>query len=203
MEGRTKPIFFRSGAELRRWLERHHSTERELLVGFYKKGAPRAGITYREALDEALCFGWIDGVRRSVDDDSYMNRFTPRTARSTWSVVNIGRMRELIADGQVAPAGLAAFERRDEERSRQYSYEARTRPLDPEYERELRANARAWAFFSAQPPSYRRLTSWWVMSAKQEATRRRRLATLVDCSAAGARIPQLASPARKTTPRSE
>jgi len=193
MEGRTKPVFFRSGAELRRWLERHHETETELLVGFHKKGAPRAGITYREALDEALCFGWIDGVRRSVDDDSYSIRFTPRTPRSTWSVVNTDRMRELIAAGLVAPAGLVAFERRDEERSRQYSYEARTRPLDSAYERELRANARAWEFFDAQPPSYRRLAAWWIMSAKQEATRRRRLATLVDCSAAGTRIPGLTS----------
>jgi uncharacterized protein YdeI (YjbR/CyaY-like superfamily) len=192
-----KPRFFASGAELRAWLERHHATTPELLVGFYKKGASRAGITYREALDEALCFGWIDGVRRGVDAESYTIRFTPRKRQSTWSVVNIGRMHELIARGLAAPPGLAAFELRDEERSRLYSYEARTRPLDPEYERELQENRQAWAFFTAQPPSYRRTASWWVMSAKQEATRRRRLATLVASSEAGVRIPQVIAPARR------
>jgi uncharacterized protein YdeI (YjbR/CyaY-like superfamily) len=190
------PTFFRSQSELRRWLEAHHDTARELWVGFYKKHAKREGITYAEAVDEALCFGWIDGVRKSVDDSSYMNRFTPRKPRSIWSAVNIKRVGELAERGRMRPPGLAAFAARDEARSRVYAYEQRSQGLGPEYEREFRANERAWTFFEAQPPWYRRTSAWWVVSAKKEETRRRRLAALIECSAQGATIPQLTRPSR-------
>ena len=201
-----KPTFFESGAAFRRWLERHHASATELLLGFYatelllgfyKKGAPKSGISYREALDEALCFGWIDGVRKSIDEHAWTIRFTPRKARSIWSVVNIKRTHELIAAGVMHPAGAAAFEQRDEKRSQLYSYEARTRPLGAPYERVFRANARAWRFFEAQPPSYQRAANWYVMSAKQEATRQRRLATVIACSARGEWLPGMISRPKK------
>ncbi|HKO02942.1 MAG TPA: YdeI/OmpD-associated family protein [Thermoanaerobaculia bacterium] len=180
-----KPRFFTSQAAFRKWLDANHDRADELLVGLRKVGAGKAGLTYKQALDEALCFGWIDGVRRTIDDESYSIRFTPRRARSIWSQVNIRRMNELIAAGVVKPEGLRAFEGRDETRTKLYSYENRTRGLDVEYERQFRANAKAWKYFEAQPPWYRRTSSWWVMSAKKEETRARRLATLIDVSAKG------------------
>ncbi len=160
-------------------------------MGFAKKGSGRAGLTYPEALDEALCFGWIDGVRRSVDAERYTIRFTPRKPTSVWSAVNIARARELVAAGRMAPAGNAAFERRDEKRARLYSYERARVRLDHEYERTFRRNARAWSFFQAQPPWYRRTSTWWVMSAKREETRNRRFASLLDFSARSLPLPAL------------
>jgi uncharacterized protein YdeI (YjbR/CyaY-like superfamily) len=192
--------FFATPAAFRRWLDANHESRDELLVGFQKKGSGKPSITWSEAVDEALCFGWIDGVRRSIDDDSYTIRFTPRKERSVWSAVNIARAKELIATGRMRPAGLRAFERRSEKRSQVYAYEQRDEAvLDRAAEREFRANAAAWTFFQAQPPWYRRTAIYWVMTAKKEDTRRRRVAALIDDSAHGRRIKQLARPAKGAT----
>jgi uncharacterized protein YdeI (YjbR/CyaY-like superfamily) len=163
----------------------------ELVVGFYKTGSGKGGLTYREALDEALCAGWIDGVRRSVDAASYSIRFTPRKSRSTWSAVNIRRAEELSRLGLMQAPGQAAFAERDVQRAKLYSYERETGSLEPAQEKRFQANARAWKFFSAQPPYYRRTATWWVISAKREETRERRLATLIADSAQGRKIAPL------------
>jgi uncharacterized protein YdeI (YjbR/CyaY-like superfamily) len=190
-----EPTFFATPADFRAWLERHHESDSELIVGFHKRDSGRPSITWPEAVDQALCFGWIDGVRRRIDDTSYSIRFTPRKARSTWSAVNIERMNELVDEGLVAPAGRAAFERRTDDRTAVYSYEQRrSAKLEPDQERRLRADARAWAFFEAQPPSYRRAAIHWVTSAKKPETRDRRLQQLIECSAAGRTIPPLTRP---------
>jgi uncharacterized protein YdeI (YjbR/CyaY-like superfamily) len=181
----VKPRFFKSSAELREWLERHHARASELQVGFYKKTSSRTGVGYKEALDEALCFGWIDGVRRAVDDERYTIRFTARRPGSVWSVVNTKRAQELIEQGLMRPAGRAAFESRDVEKTKRYSYERETSNLDREYQRRFESNRKAWAFFGSRPPGYRKLAIHWVMSAKREETRERRLAELIDCSARG------------------
>ena len=186
------PAFYATPQEWRAWLEQNHADAREHWVGFHKRGTGRPSITWPEAVDQALCFGWIDGVRRRIDDTSYSIRFTPRKARSTWSAVNIKRMKELVDEGRVAPAGLAAFERRTDDRSAIYSYEQRkAAKLDPDQERRLRAHERARAYFEAQPPSYRRAAIHWVTSAKKPETRERRLAQLIECSAAGEPVPPL------------
>jgi uncharacterized protein YdeI (YjbR/CyaY-like superfamily) len=186
----TEHRFFRSPAELRRWLTANHARARELMVGFNKKGSGRGGLTYAEALDEALCFGWIDGVRRSLDAERYTIRFTPRTKRSIWSQVNLRRVAELIADGRMRPPGRATYEQRDESRSKLYSFEREKAELDARQQKAFRANRKAWAYYSAQPPSYRQAVNWWVLSAKKEETRQRRLCALIDCSAQGERVPQ-------------
>lgn len=186
-----KPRFFRSAADLRRWLAAHHASEKELIIGFYKKDSGRVGITYSEALDEALCFGWIDGVRRSLDETSYTNRFTPRRPRSNWSQVNMRRVRELIRRGRMRPPGLAAYGRRDDSRTNRYSFERESAELAPGHRRAFRANRAAWKFFQAQPPYYRRLMAWWVISAKKEETRQRRLQALMASSARGERVPMV------------
>ena len=183
-----KAVFFKTAAEFRRWLAAHHATDRELLVGFYKKASGRPGISYKEAVDEALCFGWIDGIKKRVDDQRYTHRFTPRTAGSTWSLINAARVKELIALDRMAAPGLEAFERRDPKKTGIYSFEQRPSTLDPALERIFRRHATAWTFFGAQPPGYRRLMTFWVMSAKQQETRERRLAVLVKSSAEGKRI---------------
>jgi uncharacterized protein YdeI (YjbR/CyaY-like superfamily) len=180
--------YFATAAAFRRWLETRHATERELLVGFYKKAAPKRGIGYKEAVDEALCFGWIDGVKKRVDEHRYTHRFTPRAAGSIWSLINTTRIRELIDQRRVASAGLAAFARRDPKRTGVYSFEQRPSVFDPALERAFKKHAAAWTFFRAQPPGYQRLMTFWVMSAKQQATRERRLAALVKRSAEGKRI---------------
>jgi uncharacterized protein YdeI (YjbR/CyaY-like superfamily) len=187
-----EPTFFATPADFRAWLERHHESHSELIVGFHKRGSGRPSITWPEAVDQALCFGWIDGVRRRIDDTRYSIRFTPRKARSTWSAVNTRRMKELVEEGLVAPAGLAAFERRTDDRTAIYSHEQRkAAKLEPDQERRLRADERARAFFEAQPPSYRRAAIHWVTSAKKPETRERRLAQLIECSAAGRPVPPL------------
>jgi uncharacterized protein YdeI (YjbR/CyaY-like superfamily) len=189
------PIYFASPEEFRAWLEEHHATEKELLVGYHKKGTGKPSMTWPESVDEALCFGWIDGVRRSVDDERYTIRFTQRKSRSIWSAVNIKRMGELTELGRVRPAGLKAFEARAPEKSGIYAYENRdAAELDPAAEAQFRANAAAWDFFHAQPPTYRRTAIWWVISAKQAATRQKRLATLIDDSANGRRLARLTRP---------
>jgi uncharacterized protein YdeI (YjbR/CyaY-like superfamily) len=187
----SRPRFFDSAADFRAWLEEHHRKSPELLLGFHKTSSAKKGITYQEALDEALCFGWIDGVRRSLDDTRYTIRFTPRKPRSNWSLVNIKRVRELITAGRMTATGLDVFEQRDERKSQLYSYEPRSRPLDAVCERRFKAKRKAWSFFQSQAPWYRRTTSWWVMSAKKEATRLRRLAALIECCEKGERVPVL------------
>ncbi|MDQ6695416.1 MAG: YdeI/OmpD-associated family protein [Chloroflexota bacterium] len=187
-----EPIFFPTQIEFRAWLEEHHETEQELWVGFYKKGSGTPSITWPQAVDEALCFGWIDGIRKSIDDVSYKIRFTPRKSRSTWSAVNIGRMAELTSLGLVHPAGYRAFEQRVDEKSSIYAYEQRKAPaLDEELEQQFRANERAWTFFQAQNASYRKASIWWVISAKKEETRAKRFARLVEDSEQGRTIPPL------------
>jgi uncharacterized protein YdeI (YjbR/CyaY-like superfamily) len=183
-----RPRYFVSPAELRRWLAAHHATERELLVGFYKKASGKVGISYKEAVDEALCFGWIDGVKRRVDEERYTHRFTPRKAVSTWSLVNTRRADELVALTRMAAPGLDVFRRRDPKRTRIYSFENRPKTFDTALERQFKKNAAAWKFFRAQPPGYQRLMTHWVMNAKQDETRLRRLGTLVKTSAEGKRM---------------
>ena len=181
------PRYFKSGAEFRRWLDKHHDAARELWVGFYNKASGKGGLTYPEAVDEALCFGWIDGVKKRVDESSYVHRFTPRTRDSYWSAVNTKRLGQLLESGVVAPAGREAFERRDRKKTEKYSFERKNPAFDAAIERAFKANANAWTFFCAQPPGYQRLLTFWVMSAKQEETRLRRLAVLVEKSAKGKR----------------
>ncbi len=185
----SKPIFFKSQIEFRRWLARNHDRLQEVWVGFYKKGASKKGITYQEALDEALCFGWIDGIRKNVDAEGYTNRFTPRKPRSNWSDVNIRRAKELIALGRMKPVGLRVF--------RQAMESLKRRPRVPEKLnapriRELKKNRKAWEFFRSQSASYQRLLSMWIMSAKKEETRDKRFRILKTASAKLRRIDILA-----------
>ena len=175
-----KPRFFATPAAFRTWLVKHHKTEPELLVGFYKKDSGKPSITWPESVDEALCVGWIDGVRRSLGDEAYTIRFTPRRATSIWSAINIGRVAVMIEQGRMLPAGLAAFEKRTAKKSVVYSYEQKDlTALDARYEKSFRANKAAWAFFSSQANWYRRNLIRWVMTAKAEETRLRRLAQLI------------------------
>ncbi|AEI46297.1 YdeI/OmpD-associated family protein [Paenibacillus mucilaginosus] len=186
------PVFFASPAELRAWLESHHADASELWVGYYKKGTGRPSLTWPESVDEALCFGWIDGVRKRIDDQSYTIRFTPRRPGSIWSSVNIARVEELTGQGRMRPAGLKAFDGRSEEKSSVYAYEQKeSAVLTAEYEAMFRARPGAWAYFQAQPPGYRKTAVWWVLSAKKEETRLRRLMQLIEDSAACCRMPQL------------
>jgi uncharacterized protein YdeI (YjbR/CyaY-like superfamily) len=193
-----KATFFKSAAEFRAWLDDNHERRSELLVGFYKKDSGRPSVTWPEAVDQALCYGWIDGVRKRLDDDAYTVRFTPRRPSSRWSVVNIRRVGELKKLGQMQPAGLKAFAEAGK-KSRNYSYEQRkTAALEAEHEKQFRGNRKAWEFFEAQPPWYRRTATWWVISAKKEDTRANRLARLVADCEQGRRI--LAIPER-TVPK--
>jgi len=184
----VQPHFFKTPADFRKWLTKNHTSATELLVGFYKKDSGKPSITWPESVDEALSFGWIDGVRRRIDDVSYSIRFTPRKKSSTWSAINIARVAELTKLGRMQPAGLRAFEHRREEKSAIYSYENEVRTLSADDEKKFRANKKAWDFFNAQPPGYRRLSIYWITSAKKEETRARRLATLIEDSANARRL---------------
>ncbi|HEX9985583.1 MAG TPA: YdeI/OmpD-associated family protein [Thermoanaerobaculia bacterium] len=183
--------FFRSSAEFRKWLEKNHSKASELYIGFYNAKSGKKALTYPQAVEEALCFGWIDGVRRKLDEESYTNRFTPRKPKSYWSEINIAKMATLIEQKRVAPPGLAAFEARDRTDTKRYSFEGRERGLDEELEKRFRANEQAWAFYESQAPWYRKTSAFWVMSAKKAETREKRLATLIEYSAKGTTIPLL------------
>ncbi len=176
-------VFFPTPSDLRKWFRRNHATERELWVGFYKKNSGKPSITWPESVDEALCVGWIDGIRKSIDEESYMIRFTPRRRGSIWSAVNIKRVEVLTNEKRMQPSGLAAFAARRENRSGIYSYEQRSEQLPEPYAGLLRRNQKAWEFFQAQPPSYRKTIGWWVVSAKQEETRLKRLQKLIAESA--------------------
>lgn len=184
----AKPRFFTSPAQFRRWLEKNHATTEELVVGFHKKSSGKNSITYPEALDEALCFGWIDGVRRNFDETSYTIRFTPRRPRSIWSLVNVRHVERLHKERRMHAAGVAAFAQRDPQRTGIYSFESRPRELAEEYEKELRKNKAAWEFFQAQPAGWKRTVSFWIMSAKKKETRLKRLQRLLESSAKGERV---------------
>jgi uncharacterized protein YdeI (YjbR/CyaY-like superfamily) len=189
LKSSAKPTFFASPSEFRQWLQRNHTTSHELLVGFYKRGSGKPSITWPESVDQALSFGWIDGIRRSIDAASYTIRFTPRKRASTWSKINVSRVRQLTKQGDMQPAGLAAFAARKAKKSGIYSYEQKEkRELSAAHTTRLKANKKAWAFFHAQAPWYQRTAIFWVVSAKQEATRLGRLTTLISDSASGRKI---------------
>ena len=188
-----EPRFFATNDDLRAWFEANHDSADELIVGLYRTKTGKPTVSWSEAVDEALCVGWIDGVRRGLDDEAYTNRFTPRRKRSNWSAVNIAKVKQLIADGRMKSAGLAAFEARADERSAIYSYEQRkTATLEPDDEARFRSNGAAWAWFEARPASYRVAAIYWVVSAKKADTRARRLATIIEDSAANRAIRPLA-----------
>ena len=186
------PQDFPTPAAFRAWLKKNHAIKDELIVRLYRVHAADRGITYRQALDEALCFGWIDGVRRSLDKDSFTIRFSPRRQRSIWSLINVAHVKRLIASGRMTRPGLVAFQARDRKRTGVYSFEQRPSVLSPALIREFRRNKKAWEFFQGQPPWYRRTSSYWVRSAKRKETREKRLSVLIDCSARGRPIPALA-----------
>ena len=190
--------FFKSAFAFRTWLAKHHCTKRELLVGFHKKHTGTPSVSYPEALDVALCYGWIDGVRRRVDDDRYTIRFTPRLPRSKWSAVNVKKANALVKAGLMQPAGAAAFAVKDAGNAKIYAYEDQPRPLGPAAVKLFRANKQAWVFFSAQAPSYRRVAEWWVMSAKKEETHQRRLALLINACAQHKRHHTVTGSAKKS-----
>ncbi len=181
--------FFKTPAEFRAWLAENHATATEIGVVFHKKGSGKPSMTWSDAVDQALCFGWIDSIARRIDDFSRVQRFTPRKPKSNWSAVNIRKVEELTAQALMAPAGLAAFARRDEARSMVYSYENRhLAALDAEREAKFKAKKKAWDFFNKQPPSYRQTATYWVMNAKRDETRSKRLARLIEVSADGRRL---------------
>lgn len=193
-----RPRFFATPSDFRKWLERNHDKRTELYVGFHKKSSGKPSITWPEAVDQALCFGWIDGVRKAIDEVSYTIRFTPRKPRSNWSAVNVKKVEELSQLGLMHPAGFEAYERRSADRTAIYSYEQRkTAGLDADQKRQFRANKDAWSFFQEQPSSYRQTAIYWVVSAKKEETRQRRLAKLIEDSEGNRRIAQLARPAKE------
>jgi uncharacterized protein YdeI (YjbR/CyaY-like superfamily) len=194
----SEAIFFDSPAAFRAWLEDHHERETEVWVGYWKKATGKQGMTWSQAVDEALCFGWIDSIARSIDGQSHMQRFTPRKNVSNWSAVNIAKVATLRAEGRMRPAGEAAFARRRDDKTAIYSHEQRKDPqLEPHEQAQLESDAAAWAYFSSKPPSYRRPAIWWVISAKRPETRARRLATLIADSAAGRAIKPLTPAKRK------
>ena len=190
--------YFATPAELRAWLAEHHATATELWVGFHRKETGRPSVTWPEVVDEALCVGWIDGIRKRVDEGSFTIRLTPRKRGSIWSAVNIANVARLTAEGRMTPAGLAAFALRDEAKSRVYSYERATASLPDDLEARFRANPDAWRFFEAQPPGYRKLSTFWVVSAKRDETRAKRLDQLIEDSAAGRRLGALLPPAKRS-----
>jgi uncharacterized protein YdeI (YjbR/CyaY-like superfamily) len=192
--GATDPIFFASSAEFRRWLDKHHDSEAEVLVGFHKKRTGRPTLTWSESVDQALCFGWIDGVRRSAGDDAYTIRFTPRRPGSNWSNINVAKVAELTKAGLMRPAGVAAFEQRRADRTGIYSFEGDAGELTAQEQAEFRRHRRAWTWFDAQPPGYKRTAIHWVVSAKRESTRASRLATLIGDAADGRKIKPLRRP---------
>ena len=192
-----KPSFFATPAKFRAWLEKNHASAKELWVGFHKVHTGKPSITWPESVDQALCFGWIDGLRRGLDDGAYMIRFTPRRGDSIWSNINTKRVAELTKLGHMAPAGIAAFGRRDAKRSGIYAFEAKNAAFDAATEKAFRKNRAAWKFFSAQPPGYRHQVTRWVMDAKREETRARRLAELMADSSKGERLGRLTKYAKR------
>lgn len=180
-----KPVFFSTPSGFRKWLEKNHAKKNELIVGYYKVGSGKANMSWSESVDEALCFGWIDGVRRTIDDKSYCIRFTPRKSTSIWSAINIKKVKELTKKGLMHEAGLKAFGKRTSSKSKIYSHEKPSDRLSSEYEKQFRSNKKAWKYFQALASGYRKLSIHWIMGAKQETTRMRRLQTIIDQSTTG------------------
>ncbi|MDR3610561.1 MAG: YdeI/OmpD-associated family protein [Ignavibacteriaceae bacterium] len=180
--------YFKSSADFRKWLEKNHALSKELWVGFYKKNTDLKGITYPEAVDQALCFGWIDGIKKKVDELSYTNRFTPRKSSGIWSTTNIKRVKKLSQLGLMHSSGLQVFNQRDKKKIKLYSYERKIVKLDKQYEEIFKTHENAWEYFLSQPPSYQKVASQWIMSAKKEETRQRRLNILIKDSANGRRL---------------
>lgn len=187
----NKIKFFKTQSDLRKWFEKNHDKLSELWIGYYKIKTGKASITWKQSVDEALCFGWIDGIRYSIDDESYKIRFTPRKPRSIWSKVNINRVNELIKLGLMRPSGLTVFKNRDADKSNRYSFERDKIVLNPEYDKKLSKNKKAYEFFESMPLSYRKPATWWIMSAKREETQLKRLEILINCSENGKKIPPL------------
>jgi uncharacterized protein YdeI (YjbR/CyaY-like superfamily) len=195
----SEGIYFSSPEEFRAWLEEHHESASEVWLGYWKKHTGKASLTWSQAVDEALCFGWIDGILRRVDDARHVQRFTPRKPTSNWSAVNIAKVEQLRAEGRMRPAGEAAFALRRAEKSGVYSYEQRDKAaFEPDHEERFRANAAAWEYWRAAPAGYRKMATWWVVSAKKPETRERRLGQLIEDSAAGRRLAQLSVQPKKT-----
>ena len=192
-----KPRFFSSPDLFRQWLERNHDSQTELLIGFHKKASGKKSVTYAEALDEALCFGWIDGVRKNLDETSYTIRFTPRKPRSIWSNVNVNHVERLTKEGRMQPPGLEAYNRRDPKRTGIYAFENRPREFAPAYEKTFRQNKKAWKFFEELPPSLKRTLIFWVMGAKKEETQLKRLNKLIESSEKGVRLGLLEAKPKK------
>lgn len=188
MSAAASPTFFATPSAFRKWLKKNHNKTKELLVGFYKVGSGKPSMTWSQSVDEALCFGWIDGLRKSIDKDSYFIRFTPRKPTSIWSAINIKKVEDLTKQGLMQPAGLASFKLRKEHRSKIYSYEKEAVKLSADFEKKFKANKKAWKFFQSLPPSYHKPALHWVMGAKQETTRVKRLDELITDSAAGRKI---------------
>ena len=191
------PIFFKKQSDLRKWFEKNAATAPELSVGFFKVASGKPSINWSQAVDEALCFGWIDSVRNSIDDESYCIRFTPRKTKSIWSAVNIKKIEELKKLGLMKPKGLELFNNKDENKLNTYSFERAVVELSPEFEKKIKANKKAWRFFQQMVPSYKKPAINWVMSAKQEATKLSRLATLIKDSEEGKKIKPLDYPKKK------
>jgi uncharacterized protein YdeI (YjbR/CyaY-like superfamily) len=187
--GMPEPRFFRTPSAFRTWLQKHHAVKTELWIGYYKKSSGKGGMVYAEALEQALCFGWIDGIVKSIDEATYMQRFSPRQKRSYWSAVNIKKVQALIERGLMAPAGLAAFEARPAAPPGRYSNENRDVTLEPAMIRRFKGSPAAWHWFEQQPASFRRLAAHWVTSAKKDETRAARLATLIESAGRGEKPP--------------
>jgi uncharacterized protein YdeI (YjbR/CyaY-like superfamily) len=192
-----KPVFFKKQADFRKWFEKNADTANQLLVGFYKVATGKPSITWSQSVDEALCFGWIDSIRNSIDDESYSIRFTPRKPNSIWSAVNIKKVEELKKLGLIKPKGLELFDCKDENKLKTYSFERAVVEFSPEFEKNFKANKKAWKFFQQMPPSYKKPATNWVMSAKQESTKLSRLATLIKDSEEEKKIKPLDYPKKK------
>ena len=187
----SEPVFFPTPLAFRNWLEKNYDKATELLVGFYKTGSGKASISWSESVDVAICFGWIDGIRKSIDDESYSIRFTPRKPKSIWSAVNIRKVEELTRQGLMHPAGLAAFSKREESKSRVYAYEKEATILSEDFLKQFTSNKKAWNYFKSMPPSYQKTAIHWVMDAKQEITKEKRLKELIEDSQAERKIKRL------------
>jgi uncharacterized protein YdeI (YjbR/CyaY-like superfamily) len=186
-----KATFFPTKTDFRKWLDKNHTTEKELIVGFYKVGTKKPSITWSESVDEALCYGWIDSVRRSINDESYCIRFTPRKPNSIWSAINIAKVETLSKQGLIKPAGIKSFELRKDHKSKIYSHEQELKSLPSEFEKQFKANKKAWLFFTSQAPSYQKTAIHIVTTAKQETTKLKRLLELINASEAGEKMASL------------
>lgn len=197
MDPTSDPLAFERSTDLRAWFRKNHSKASELWIRFYRLESGRPSVTYPEALDEALCAGWIDGIRKRADDESYIMRFSPRNPKSNWSTVNIRKAEALIASGRMTPAGLRSFEGRKASAEERYSYENRPHDLPADAVAAFKRDKKAWKFWREQPPGYRRTVTWWIVSAKRSETRARRVALLIEHSRKSERIPPLVSPTRR------